>query len=207
MVSKQPKVTPDLALVHQAIACLGRLVDAFRRRREQLALSVGLTDGQWGVLEEISREHFMPSMFAKTRDSSAAAVSRTLRQLLDKDLISVTLSKSDGRQRDYVLTAKGQRIMQTLREERALAIEKIWLKFDPHLIKSFVSFGTQLSEHLEQYGDKSREEWRALPDSPHRGSSKEPSQGSLSKKPREEWRALPDSPHRGSSKEPSQGSF
>ena len=95
----------------------------------------------------------MPSMFAKTRDSSAAAVSKTLRQLLDKGLVSVTLSKSDGRQRDYVLTAKGKRIMQTLREERELAIEKIWLTLDPHLIKSFVSFGTQLSEHLEQYGE------------------------------------------------------
>lgn len=46
MASKQPKVTPELALVHQAIACLGRLVDAFRHRREQLALSVGLSDGQ-----------------------------------------------------------------------------------------------------------------------------------------------------------------
>jgi len=178
MASKQPKASPDLAQVHQAIACLGRLVDAFCRRREQLALSVGLSDGQWGVLEEISREHFMPSMFAKTRDSSAAAVSRTLRQLLDKGLVSVTLSKSDGRQRDYVLTDKGKRIMQALREERALAIEKIWLKFDPHLVESFVSFGTQLSNQLEEYGNNSREEWRALPDSPH-GSSKEPSQGSF----------------------------
>jgi DNA-binding MarR family transcriptional regulator len=150
MASKQPTIAPDLPLVHQAIACLGRLADAFRRRREQLALSVGLSDGQWGVLEEISREHFMPSMFAKTRDSSAAAVSKTLRQLLDKDLVSVTLSKSDGRQRDYILTAKGKRIMQTLREERELAIEKIWLRLDPHLLKSFVTFGTQLSDHLEQ---------------------------------------------------------
>jgi DNA-binding MarR family transcriptional regulator len=151
--ARAAKAAPDLALVHQAIACLGRLADAFRRRREQLALSVGLSDGQWGVLEEISREHFMPSMFAKTRESSAAAVSKTLRQLLDKDLIGVTLSKSDGRQRDYVLSAKGKRIMQSLRDERALAIEKIWLKLDPHLVKSFVSFGTQLSEHLEQYGE------------------------------------------------------
>jgi DNA-binding MarR family transcriptional regulator len=144
----------NLVVVHQAIACLGRLVDAFRRRREQLALSVGLSDGQWGVLEEISHEHFMPSMFAKTRDSSAAAVSKTLRQLLDKGLVTVTLSKSDGRQRSYVLTAKGKRIMQTLREERAVAIEEIWLKLDSHLVDSFVSFGTQLSEHLEQYGEK-----------------------------------------------------
>src|SRR5664279_5676297 len=152
MASKQPRTAPDLALVHQAIACLGRLADAFRHRREQLALSVGLSDGQWGVLEEISREHFMPSMFAKTRDSSAAAVSRTLRQLLDKDLVSVTLSRSDGRQRDYVLTAKGKRIMQALRDERALAIEKIWLKLEPHLVESFLSFGTQLSGQLEEYG-------------------------------------------------------
>ena len=143
---------PNLTVVHQAIACLGRLADAFRRRREELALSVGLSDGQWGVLEEISREHFMPSMFARTRDSSAAAVSKTLRQLLDKGLVSVTLSKSDGRQRAYVLTAKGERIMQTLREERALAIEKIWLTLDADQIKSFVAFGTQLSQCLEEYG-------------------------------------------------------
>jgi len=154
MATKQPKGAPDLALVHQAIACLGRLSDAFRRRREQLALSVGLSDGQWGVLEEISHEHFMPSMFARTRESSAAAVSKTLRQLLDKGLVTVTLSKSDGRQRAYVLTAKGKRIMQTLREERAVAIEEIWLKLDLHLVDSFVSFGTQLSERLEQYGEK-----------------------------------------------------
>lgn len=143
----------SLPLVHEAIACLRRLSDAFRRRREQLALSVGLSDGQWSVLEEIAREHFMPSMFAKTRDSSAAAVSKTLRQLLDKGLVSVTLSKSDGRQRAYVLTTKGQRIMQTLREEREVAIEKIWLRLDAHLVKSFVTFGTQLSEYLEQYGE------------------------------------------------------
>ena len=153
MAIKQPTVAPNLARVHQAIACLGRLVDAFRRRREQLALSVGLTDGQWGVLEEISREHFMPSMFAKTRDSSAAAVSKTLRQLLDKDLVSVTLSKSDGRQRAYVLTAKGKRIMQTLRKEREVAIQKIWLRLDAHLVESFVTFGTQLSEQMEEYGE------------------------------------------------------
>jgi len=157
MARKRPKVTPDLAQVHQAIACLGRLADAFRRRREDLALSVGLSDGQWGVLEEISREHFMPSMFAKTRDSSAAAVSKTLRQLLDKGLVSVTLSKSDGRQRDYVLTAKGKRIMHTLREERELAIEKIWLTLDPQQMKNFVSFGTRLSEHLEEYGSMNKD--------------------------------------------------
>ena len=57
MASKQPAVTQDLALIHAAIACLGRLADAFRRRREQLALSVGLSDGQWEVIEEIAREH------------------------------------------------------------------------------------------------------------------------------------------------------
>jgi DNA-binding MarR family transcriptional regulator len=146
-----------LALVHEAIACLGRLTAAFQRRREQLALSVDLSDGQWGLLEEISHEHFMPSMFAKTRESSAAAVSKTLRQLLDKGLVSVTLSKADGRQRDYVLTAKGKRILQTLRDERELAIENIWLTLDHSQLKNFITFGTDLTDRLEQYGSKDKD--------------------------------------------------
>src|SRR5512142_3093459 len=94
-----------VALAHEGIACLQRLSDAFRRRREALALSVRLTDGQWMLLEEIASEHFMPSMFARTRESSAAAVSKALRQLLDKGLVSVGLSKEDGRHRAYLLTA------------------------------------------------------------------------------------------------------
>jgi DNA-binding MarR family transcriptional regulator len=138
-------------VAHEAIACLRRLSDAFRRRREALALSVGLSDGQWALLEEIATEHFMPSMFARTRDSSAAAVSKTLRQLLDKGFVSVSLSKTDGRQRAYVLTAKGKRVLETLRLEREQAIEKIWLPLDPAQVRSFVAFGTELSERLEQY--------------------------------------------------------
>jgi DNA-binding MarR family transcriptional regulator len=157
MASKRTGSRADLAAVHAAIACLGRLTGAFARRREQLALSVGLSDGQWGVLEEISREHFMPSMFAKTRESSPAAVSKTLRQLLGKDLISVSLSKSDGRQRDYVLTAKGKRILQTLREERELAIEKIWLPLDRAQVENFVTFGTTLTERLDEYASMNKD--------------------------------------------------
>src|SRR5512145_2872283 len=92
--------------IYAAIAGLRRVSDAFRKRREELAISVGLTEGQWGVMEEIATLHFMPSMFAKHRSSSAAAVSKTLRQLADKGLIRSSLSKADGRQRDYELTAK-----------------------------------------------------------------------------------------------------
>ena len=157
MASTRANPRADLAVVHAAIACLGRLTGAFSRRREQLALSVGLTDGQWGVLEEISREHFMPSMFAKTRESSPAAVSKTLRQLLCKDLISVSLSKSDGRQRDYVLTAKGRRILQTLRDERELAIQKIWLTLDRTQVENFVTFGTTLTDRLDEYASKNKD--------------------------------------------------
>ena len=141
----------SLAVAHEAIACLGRLTSAFERRREELAASVGLSDGQWGVLEEISREHFMPSMFAKTRESSAAAVSKTLRQLLDKDFVSVTLSKSDGRQRAYVLTAKGKRVLESLRQEREQAIEKIWLTLDRDEMQNFATFANELTNRLEQY--------------------------------------------------------
>jgi DNA-binding MarR family transcriptional regulator len=148
---------PPVAVVHEAIACLGRLTDAFQRRREQLAASVGLSDGQWGVLEEIAREHFMPSMFAKTRESSAASVSKTLRQLLDKDLISVGLSKADGRQRAYVLSTKGKRLLESLRREREQAIEKIWLPLDRERLQNFASFANQLTLRLEQYGSNPKD--------------------------------------------------
>jgi DNA-binding MarR family transcriptional regulator len=146
----------SVVLAHEAIACLRRLTDAFRRRREELALSVGLSDGQWALLEEIATEHFMPSMFARTRSSSAAAVSKSLRQLLDKRLVSVGLSKADGRQRAYVLTAKGKGALATLRQEREQAIAGIWLSLDPAQVKTFVAFGNELSQKLEQYRNKDK---------------------------------------------------
>ena len=144
--------TQNPARVHAAIACLQRLTEAFAGRRQQLAQSVGLSEGQWGVLEEIATQHFMPSMFAKRRASSAAAVSRTLRQLLGKGLVSVGLAPHDGRQRAYVLTAKGKRVLEVLRQERELAIDEIWLPLDAAQLKSFVSFGNQLCDRLEHYG-------------------------------------------------------
>jgi DNA-binding MarR family transcriptional regulator len=147
----------NLDVAHEGVACLRRLADAFRGRGEELALSVGLSDGQWALLEEIATEHFMPSMFAKTRESSAAAVSKTLRQLLDKGLASVSLSKTDGRQRAYQLTAKGKRVLETLRQEREQAIRTIWLALDPSALKKFVTFGNQLCDRLEQYGSKERD--------------------------------------------------
>jgi len=150
MASKSPTV----AEVHAAVACLRRLCAAFAHRRQQLAQSVGLSEGQWGVLEEIATQHFMPSMFARTRASSAAAVSKTLRQMLGKGLVSVGLSKVDGRQRAYVLSAKGKRVLALLRRERALAIEEIWLGLDAAQMRSFVDFGNQLSDRLERYGSK-----------------------------------------------------
>ena len=83
------------ASVHAAIAALQHLTQLFGDRRAQLAEAADLTEQQWQVLEEIATDHFMPSMFARTRDSSAPAVSRTLRQLLEKDLVAVSVSPDD----------------------------------------------------------------------------------------------------------------
>lgn len=145
---------PEQPIVHAGIASLGRLCEAFRRRREALAASVGLSEGQWEVLEEIATLHFMPSMFAKLRASSAAAVSKTLRQLINKGLIRSSLSKTDGRQRDYELTAKAEKILQTLRTEREGAIEAIWHPLDQEQIRQFTLFATTLAHRLENYMNK-----------------------------------------------------
>lgn len=134
-----------------AIACLRQLTELFSARREQLAAAVDLTEHQWAVLEQTTSEHFMPSMFARSRQSSAAAVSKTLRQLIDKGLVSAAIDEKDGRQRRYELTAKGRRVMDQLRQNREAAVRDIWMKFEPKRLRDFTEFATELSEKLESY--------------------------------------------------------
>jgi DNA-binding MarR family transcriptional regulator len=146
--------SPDRELSLRAIDSLRRLSEAFRARREALAASVGLTDGQWGLLEEISTEHFMPSMFAKSRSSSAAAVSKALRQLKEKRLVVAAPGAGDARQRDYELTAKGRKLLAALRAEREAAIEAIWMRLDGGEVEAFAAFGAELASRLEAYPEK-----------------------------------------------------
>jgi DNA-binding MarR family transcriptional regulator len=137
--------------IHAAIACLQRLTDVFQERRRQLAQSGGLTEQQWAVLEQIATEHFMPSMFAKSRASSAAAVSKILRQLLDKRLVLARVGSSDARQRRFELTKKGERTMDALRKQREMAISTVWAPLEQGALETFTQFGTQLTERLEKY--------------------------------------------------------
>jgi DNA-binding MarR family transcriptional regulator len=146
-MSKQPR----LQLTHEAIERLTRLSDLFQLRREQLASRVGLTVGQWSVLEEISTEHFMPSLFAQNEATSRAAVSKVIRQLLDRGLIQVQISAVDGRQRDYALTAEGKSTLARLRTEREKAIEAIWLPLDPDAVRHFSQFTGELIERIQRH--------------------------------------------------------
>lgn len=141
----------SIADAHPAIACLTRLTELMQRRRAQLAGGVGLTEQQCGVIEEIATEHFMPSLFARRRESSPAAVSKILRQLGDKGLILTAIADGDGRQRRYSLTAKGKRAMQRLREMREEAIRQVWLELDGTGMRAFTAFGERLVESLERY--------------------------------------------------------
>lgn len=141
--------------IHAAIACLQRLTEVFQQRRVQLAQSVGLSEQQWAVLEEISSEHFMPSMFAKSRSSSAAAVSKILRQLSDKQLVRSKVDSDDGRQRRYELTAKGKATMAALRQRREHAIDAVWTPLERSEIEAFTKFGSQLTDRLESYATRS----------------------------------------------------
>jgi len=142
---------PGVADVHAAIVCLTRLTELMERRRAQLAEGAGLTEQQCGVLEEIATEHFMPSLFARRRDSSPAAVSKILRQLGDKGLILTAIADGDGRQRRYSLTSKGKRAMQRLRDMREEAIRRVWLQLDEVEMRAFTAFGERLADNLERY--------------------------------------------------------
>ena len=139
------------AVVHDAIATLQRLTDLFQDRRTQLAAEAGLTEQQWEVLERIATEHFMPSLFARRRESSAAAVSRLIRQLLDKRLVSASSRPHDGRQREYVLTAKGRRTLEALRASRQAAIDAIWRSLDARALATFTQVSDELVRRIEAY--------------------------------------------------------
>jgi len=141
----------DTETIHRSIAHVQRLTDLLQQRRQQLAKRVGLSEQQWRVLEEISTEHFIPSLFAKSRDSSAAAVSKVLRQLLDKDLVRVSVSENDGRQRQYELTAKGQKAMERLRRDRQRAIETIWADLPADDLRRFNQLSSELIARIEHY--------------------------------------------------------
>jgi DNA-binding MarR family transcriptional regulator len=143
--------SPTTAEAHAAIECLTRLAELYRHRREQLAAEVGLTDQQWEVLEEVATEHFMPSLFARRRESSQAAVSKILRQLIEKGVVVASIAEEDGRQRNYALTARGRRLMDRLRERREEAIREVWLTLDAAGMRAFTQFGNRLIERLERY--------------------------------------------------------
>jgi DNA-binding MarR family transcriptional regulator len=140
-----------LADIHEAIACLGRLTEVYGLRRQELAERAGLTEQQWSVLDEIENEAFMPSLFARRRESSAARVSKILRQLQDKELVVVSLRASDGRQRHYELSALGKQTMSRLRTLRQHAISEVWERLDAGQVKAFARFGNELLERLERY--------------------------------------------------------
>ncbi len=137
--------------IFRAIEAMTALTEIFERRREALARDAGITIEQWRVLEEISTEHFIPSMFARSRDSSAAAVSKILRQLLDSGLVLAAIGRADRRNRRYKLTAKGKRVLGGLRASRQAAIEAIWTGFSRDELAAFSAFATRLFDRIERY--------------------------------------------------------
>src|SRR5262245_18290006 len=123
--------------VHEAIGRLQRLAELFHQRRAQLAQGAGLTEAQWEVLERIASEHFMPSLFAPRGAGTAPALSRIIRRLRTKKLITVSISDVDGRQRHYQLTPRGQKTLNALRATRSRAIDAIWMHLDPLALAVF----------------------------------------------------------------------
>jgi len=140
--------------LYRAIRGLQRLADVFERRRAQLAREAGVSDAQWRVLEEIGRETFMPSLFARRSRAHPAAVSRTLRQLQERGWVAASISARDGRQREYALTARGRRVLERLREARRRAVDAVWADLPERELARFAAFSEDLARRLERYADE-----------------------------------------------------
>lgn len=141
---------------HRAIGSLQRLAETFGERRRQLAAVAGLTETQWRVLEEVGGEDFLPSMFARERAVTAAAVSRTLRHLLERGLVEARIGSEDGRQRHYRLTARGRRALQRVHDAREAAVREVWAGLPRTELERFSAFAEELAERLERYAETQR---------------------------------------------------
>jgi DNA-binding MarR family transcriptional regulator len=139
------------ASVHRAIEGLARLAELVAERRRQLAREAGIAEPEWQLLEEISGERFMPSMFARRRAVSPAAVSRTLRALKTRGLAADAIAEGDARRRRYRLTPEGRRVLERLRASRAAAIAAIWEPLPASELLRFGRFAAELAERLEAF--------------------------------------------------------
>ena len=142
---------PSRERIDSAIGALQRLAEVFLERRRQLAREVGLSEAEWRLLEEIAAERFMPSLFARRRERTAAAVSRVLRGLVDAGLIAASVGESDARRRVYRLTQRGRERMAKLRDRRERAIAEIWRRLPAADLAEFERVAGGLAEALERY--------------------------------------------------------
>jgi len=147
-------MTSRIEAIHRAISVLQRLSDLFAERREQIARQCHLSVAQWGLLEEIATEHFMPSMFAQRRSVTPAAVSKLVRGLLERDLIRTSIADGDRRKRNYVLTAAGRRTLNLVRSTRQSAIDEVWADLPVADLRGFARFGELLGDRLEARVDR-----------------------------------------------------
>ena len=148
---------PPRERIDSAIAALQRLAELFLERRRQLAREAGISEAEWRLLEEIETARFMPSLFARRRERTAAAVSRVLRGLVDAKLVNASVGESDARHRVYRLTPKGRELMARLREHRERAIAAIWRGFPAGELAAFERFARALADELEHYAESRRE--------------------------------------------------
>src|SRR5690606_26641655 len=85
------------------------------------------------------------------RESSAAAVSKVLRSLVDAGLVTAAIGEDDARRRRYGPTPRGARVLQEVEASRRRAIDAVWKDLDPGALRRFARFSDELAERLETY--------------------------------------------------------
>ena len=104
--------------------------------------------GGFGALFDLKEAGYQDPRPVTTPDGRG-----TLRQLLDADLVRVSIGADDGRQRIYELTAGGRRVLGRLRKQRAAAIASVWQPLGKRALANFARFAEGLADRLEAYAD------------------------------------------------------
>ena len=108
------------------------------------------------MLEEIAAPGFLPSLFARRAETTPAAVSKVLRQLLDRGLVVASIAEADARQRRYELTADGRWALARIEAAREDAVRAVWRPFGARDIRRFAELADKLSALLEAHARSRR---------------------------------------------------
>jgi DNA-binding MarR family transcriptional regulator len=129
-----------------------KIINIKRRYIDSIFKPLGLSRIQWQILGHIyyGKEPMTQKELNKLVEVDAGFVARVLDKLEKANYIKRTISKSDRRQRDIFLTAKGKRIGDTLKKHDNITHKKMFKNLSKQEQELVITLTEKIEHNLEE---------------------------------------------------------